>query len=138
MIREHLQVLNYSIETHVLGYSCFFPITYVKMPNARRQYAWVEKNNFSTHQRLNKEYLKINNKNWFEQWLVGMTDGDGCFYISRQNNSWNLVFKIALSRYNLRALFYIKRQLGFGSISKDNTKGQFVIRDRKVSASPVK
>jgi len=31
----------------------------------------------------------------------------------------------------LRALFYIKKQLGIGSITKDNTKGQFFIRDRK-------
>lgn len=75
-----------------------------------------------------------NNKNsriWFEQWLVGITDGDGTFFISHQNNKWSLVYKIALSRYNLRALFYIKKQLGFGSVTKDNKKGQFFIRDRK-------
>lgn len=28
-------------------------------------------------------------------------------------------------------LFYIKKQLGVGSVTKDNTKGQFFIRDRK-------
>jgi hypothetical protein len=42
-----------------------------------------------------------------------------------------LVYKIALSRYNLRALYFIKRELGVGNVRKDNTKGQFVIRDRK-------
>jgi hypothetical protein len=36
-----------------------------------------------------------------------------------------------LSRYNLRALYYIKKQLGVGSVTKDNNKGQFFIRDRK-------
>jgi len=41
------------------------------------------------------------------------------------------VYKIALSRYNLRALYYIKKKLGVGNVRKDNTKGQFVIRDRK-------
>ena len=28
-------------------------------------------------------------------------------------------------------LYYIKKQLGVGSVTKDNTKGQFFIRDRK-------
>jgi hypothetical protein len=41
-----------------------------------------------------------------------------------------LVYKIALSRYNLRALYYIKKQLGVGSVTKDNDKAQILIRDR--------
>jgi len=32
----------------------------------------------------------------------------------------------------LRALYYIKKELGVGSVGKDNTKGQFRIRDRKI------
>jgi hypothetical protein len=28
-------------------------------------------------------------------------------------------------------LYYIKKQLGVGSVTKDNTKGQYFIRDRK-------
>ena len=134
-MRELLQVLNNSIETHVIDYSCsislFWPKTKVKMSIARRQYAWVDDKYYSTHQRLNKEYFNKNNKILFEQWLVGMTDGDGTFSIVRQNGKWSLAYKIAQSRYNLRALFYIKKQLGVGSITKDNTKGQFFIRDRK-------
>jgi hypothetical protein len=98
---------------------------------AGRQCAWVGDKYYSTHQRLNKEYFSKNNKIWFEQWLVGMTDGDGTFSLVRQNDKWSLAYKITQSRYNLRALFYIKKQLGVGSITKDNTKGQFFIRDRK-------
>jgi hypothetical protein len=48
-----------------------------------------------------------------------------------------LVYKIALSRYNLRALYYIKKELGIGSVTKDNTKGQFVIRNRKKLAEGI-
>ena len=73
-----------------------------------------------------------NNRIWFEQWLVGVTDGDGTFCIVYQNNKWNLAYKITASRYNLRILFFIKKQLGFGSVTKNNTKGQFFITDRKV------
>lgn len=60
-----------------------------------------------------------------------MTDGDGTFHLAYQNGKWNLVYKIALSRYNLRLLYYIKKELGVGSVTRDNLKGQFVIRDRK-------
>ena len=35
------------------------------------------------------------------------------------------------SRYNLIVLYYIKKKLGVGSVTKDGTKGQFFIRDRK-------
>jgi hypothetical protein len=66
-----------------------------------------------------------------------MTDGDGTFHIAYQNGKWNLVYKIALSRYNLRALYYIKKQFGIGSVNKDGTKGQFVIRDRKKLANTI-
>lgn len=133
-MRETLQVFNVN-GTHVIYYSCMMVIllsvTYVKMYISRRQYAWVEKKFFSTHQRLNKEHLNNENKIWFEQWLVGMTDGDGNFSITKQGNKWGLSYKIAQSRYNLRVLYYIKKQLGVGSVTKDNTKGQFFIRDRK-------
>lgn len=88
--------------------------------------------NFSTHQRLNEEHLKDKNKIWFKQWLVGFTDGDGNFSITHQGNKWGLSYKLSQSRYNLRVLYYIKNQLGVGSVTKDNTKGQFFIRDRKV------
>ena len=64
-----------------------------------------------------------------------MTDGDGTFHIGYHNGKWNLVYKIALSRYNLRLLYYIKKELGIGSVNRDNLKGQFVIRDRKKLAN---
>ncbi len=142
-MRKILQIFNCLIEIYVINYSCLIwiisLITYVKMFIARRQYAWVNNKCYFTHQRLNKEYLlnneNKNNKIWFEQWLVGITDGDGTFHIVHFNGKWNLVYKISLSRYNLRALFYIKKQLNIGSIYKDNTKGQFVIRDRKKLAT---
>lgn len=78
-----------------------------------------------------KNYNKIN-KIWFEQWLVGITDGNGIFSIAYQNGKWILTYKIVFSQYNLRTLCYIKKNIGFGSITKDNNKGQFFIRDRKI------
>ncbi len=137
-MREHLPVFSTMLELHVIHYSCLVLVyiiltnAYVKMCISRRQYAWVEnKCLFSTHQRLNEEHLNNKNEIWFKQWLVGFTDGDGNFSITHQGDKWGLSYKLVQSRYNLRVLHYIKKQLGAGSITKDNTKGQFFIRDRK-------
>ena len=87
-------------------------------------------NNPNIHVKNN--LMNKNSKDWFEQWLVGFTDGDGTFFISYSNNKWSLIYNISASRYNLRVLNYIKKQLGYGSVTKDGTKAQFFIRDRKV------
>ena len=136
-MREHLQMCYVIATTYVIQYSCLILVyiilinTYVKMCISRRQYAWVNhKRLLSTHQRLNEECLNKNNS-WFEQWLVGFTDGDGNLSITHQGNKWGLCYKLAQSRYNLRVLYYVKKELAVGSITKDNTKGQFFIRDRK-------
>lgn len=127
-MRGSPQVLIYLNYTQVIGYSCFLLTAYVKIPKARGQYAWEDKK-FISHQRLNKEYLNKNDRNWFYQWIVGVTDGSGTFSIVRQNNKWNLAFKITQSRYNLRLLYYIKKELGVGSVTQYNTKAQFFVRD---------
>lgn len=65
-MRKILQILNCLIKIYVINYSSLIwiisLITYVKMFIARRQYAWVDNKYYSTHQRLNKEYL-FNNEN---------------------------------------------------------------------------
>lgn len=129
-MHEYPQLLEIIILINVVNYSWLFK-SYVKMFTSRGQYAWLGIRNISSHQRLNKEYLDKNNKEWFEQWLVGITDGEGTFGFYNQNGKWVLVYKIALSRYNLRALHYIKKNLGIGTITKDNNNGQILIRDRK-------
>lgn len=129
-MHRHPQLLKLIVLINVINYSWLFK-SYVRMFRSRGLYAWINIRNIFTHQRLNKEYLVKNNKEWFEQWLVGITDGEGTFGFYYQNGKWILVYKIALSRYNLRALHYIKNNLGIGTITKDNNKGQILIRDRK-------
>jgi hypothetical protein len=119
---------NYSSIINLLG---FRGQSAVKMFLTRGQSAW-DKFNYSSlsHQRLN--VMQPNNEE-FKQWLVGMTDGDGSFSILRQNDKWTLTFKISQNTYNLRALYYIKQQLGVGSVSVESNKdmASFRIRDRK-------
>lgn len=56
----------------------------------------------------------------FNEWLVGFTDGDGTFSMTKgKNNSYQFTFKITQSVYNYRVLYFIKKTLGVGSITKD-------------------
>lgn len=64
--------------------------------------------------------LNVEQLEWFQNWLVGFTDGDGSFTVSKSNNNWQLKFKISQNKYNLRILNYIKSQLGIGNISTNN------------------
>jgi len=109
----------------------------VKMFLTRGQSAWG-KLNYSTysHQRLN---VMQPNDEWFLQWLVGMTDGDGSFSILRQGDKWNLTFKISQNTYNLRVLYYIKNQLGIGKISVESNRhmASFRIRDIRLLGSVI-
>jgi hypothetical protein len=76
------------------------------------------------HQRLNVAELKMKLKKElkaFYDWLVGFTDGDGCFYFAAtKNGGWAFSFQIAQSSYNLRALYYIKTNLGRGQVEIAN------------------
>lgn len=74
------------------------------------------------------EAIKLNNN--FKWWFVGFTEGDGSFIIG--NNGY-LEFKITQSSIDAQILFYIKKELGFGSVSiqdKKNKTHQFRIRDK--------
>jgi hypothetical protein len=87
------------------------------------------------HQRLNVGPF-LDDK----EWIVGFTDGDGCFNITKvcktndkSSVCYQFTFKISQSVYNYRALYKIKKQIGYGSIIKDGeTMYQYRIRDTKV------
>ena len=70
----------------------------------------------------------------FKMWLVGFTDGDGCFSIVKSGNTFRLQFTLTQSTYNLRLLYIIKSKLGYGSVTKNSKgiEGAFRITDRKV------
>ena len=66
----------------------------------------------------------------FKWWLIGFSEGDGHFGIDK---SGYLVFKITQSSIDAQVLFYIKKSLGFGSVSVQSTRNnthQFRIRDK--------
>lgn len=103
------------------------------------QSAWIHKtknllNPSETKRRVfcNRKIVNKNNINIeFEQWLVGVTDGDGTFHFSESKpQTWVLYFKIGQSSYNLRMLYHIKKMLGVGEVSvASNGDAEFRIRD---------
>lgn len=136
-------------ETPQIGsnYLFYIFIRVVKILLTWGQFAWVK---FSTHQRLNVEHPSkiINsittqslnkNNSLFYQWLVGFTDGDGTFSISYSNGKWSLIYKLSQHEYNARLLYFIKSQLGVGSINKESkTKTvNYWIRDRNKLAEVI-
>jgi len=80
------------------------------------------------HQRLNAQHQQ------FHEWLIGFTEGDGCFSLNKQKTSWTIGFAIAASKSNIKTLIFIKKNLRCGSINwanKEQTMVQFRIRNLK-------
>lgn len=75
------------------------------------------------------EAIYINDK--FKWWFIGFTEGKGSFNLI---NNGELEFKITHCSKDAQILFYIKKELGFGSVSvldKTNKIHQYVVRDKK-------
>ena len=73
------------------------------------------------------EAITLDNFKW---WLIGFAEGDGHFGIDKRGY---LVFKITQSSLDAQVLFYIKKSLGFGSVSVQSTTNkthQFRVRDK--------
>jgi hypothetical protein len=92
---------------------------------------------------LVKEYSTLErpkeNDIQFNQWLVGFTDGNGCFSIPKCGKYYQLQYSLSQSYYNIRILYYVKSKLGYGGVSKyeKNQIAHFRISDRKGLANVI-
>lgn len=74
-------------------------------------------------------------KEFFEQWLIGITDANGTFsiYSSTASMKLNLTYKLSQNTNNLRVLYYIKKNLNCGTVkiekSTKSNNAYFIIRD---------
>ena len=76
-----------------------------------------------------REAIKFDDN--FKWWFIGFTEGDGSFVLGRDGY---LEFKVTQSSVDAQILFYIKKELGFGSVSvqdKINKTHHFRVRDKK-------
>ena len=115
--------------------------SHVKRIKNMGQYAWENLIKFS-HQRLSNNSNSLNklfnvkepkNNFNFEKWLIGFTDGDGSFVIYKTKNTYGLAFKIGQHKYNIRVLYYIKKNIGVGSVNeeKNTNMAQYSVYSRE-------
>lgn len=67
----------------------------------------------------------------FKYWFIGFTEGDGTFIV---NQNGYLEFKVTQSSVDAQILFYIKKELGFGTVSvqdKINKTHHFRVRNKQ-------
>jgi len=65
----------------------------------------------------------------FLEWFIGFTEGEGSFIVTKRRS---LQFVINQSSSDVKILYYIMRNLGFGKViqqSKSNKTHQFIIQD---------
>ncbi len=90
------------------------------------------------HKGSSETTREINNNNYtnylkydFKFWFIGFAEGDGNFSVYKNKY---LEFKITQSSNDAQVLFYIKKELGFGSVSiqdKKNRTHQYLVRDKR-------
>lgn len=67
----------------------------------------------------------------FNEWLVGVTDGDGCFNVFINETKISFKFKISQSIYNVKLVHFIKKELGVGHINKSGGMISYELTNRK-------
>ena len=75
-----------------------------------------------------RETIKIDDT--FKCWLIGFAEGDGYFGVDKKGY---LTFKVTQSSTDSQVLFFIKKSLGFGSVSlqsKSSNTHQYRVRDK--------
>lgn len=136
-------ILYYNIK--ILNYISNNLIYFVTMFNIIGQYALFNINFILNNQRLymtklliylnnQKRYFKLNKPNSLniDEWIVGLTDGDGTFniYINEKNHKISFTYKISLLEKNRQLLHKLKTYLGVGSITNDGNMSHYKIRDK--------
>lgn len=98
------------------------------------QYSGNLINNFkgSSETTCETSYIFNYNDKDFLFWFIGFTEGDDSFIINNYNKY--LEFKITQSSNDAQVLFFIKKNLGFGSVTKQdiyNNTHHFRVRDKQ-------
>lgn len=70
----------------------------------------------------------------FEEWLVGLTDGDGTFniYTNNLNKKINFTYKISLHKKDIQLIYLIKKSLRCGHVylDKNSNMVSYVIKNK--------
>lgn len=123
-MREHLKTIWSTQELFLLG-----KIQMVRQSAGNHNIVGSSETTCETLRNNNENSLKFNSD--FKDWFIGFTEGDGSFIINKMGY---LEFKVTQSSVDAQILFYIKKELGFGSVTvqdKKNKTHHFRVRDQK-------
>ena len=126
LVKRAFLKLHYMREHPIILRSTSYYVTIGKIPSIG-QSAGNQLINILGSSETTREAITLDR---FKSWLVGFAEGDGHFGIDERGY---LVFKITQSSIDAQVLFYIKKSLGFGSVSVQSTTNnthQFRVRDK--------
>jgi hypothetical protein len=121
--------LHYMREHPVsIFWSTVYFVSFGKIQN-EGQSAGNQINNLGSSE-TTREAITLSDKENFKWWLIGFAEGDGGFSVDQRGY---LTFKVTQSSVDAQVLFYIKKELGFGSVtvqSQLNQTHQFRVRNK--------
>lgn len=74
----------------------------------------------------------------FYEWLSGITDGEGCYYIVTNPRSCAFRFQINFHKDDIKVLYYIHKTLGFGEVRSYKNYSSFTVTRLKDIAQLLK
>lgn len=66
----------------------------------------------------------------FIEWFCGLTDGEGCFYISKIGRNFAFNFTIGLHLDDLNMLLYVQKTLALGRVEIKNNVANFIVNKK--------
>lgn len=81
--------------------------------------------NFSTFSRIRPQHI-TRYKQSFLEWFVGFVEGGGCFGINYNNNRVSFL----INQKDPKVLYFIRKQLGFGTVRKYKKYFRYNVSDR--------
>ena len=74
----------------------------------------------------------------FYEWLSGIIDGEGCYYIVTNPRSCAFNFQINFRKDDIEVLYYIHKTLGFGEVRSYKNYSSFTVTRLKDIAQLLK
>lgn len=114
-----------------MNFSLFFSNSFYLNSKEPNLVAAIQRNFDFTF--FNSEYERLLNKKapnfLFLTWLIGFTEGDGCFTVAKRGD---FSFVITQDSRDIQVLNMIQKMLGLGKVIKQGkTTSRFIIQDKK-------
>ena len=125
LLYQHLFLKENIFNSNLIISSLVLPI--ISLPNSNNSFNFT--NFYSTYSRLFPDKPLPSNK--ILEWLIGFTEGDGSFIVTKRGE---LQFVISQNSLDVQVLYFIKEQLGFGTViqqSKSNNTHRYIVQDMK-------